>query len=343
MRMKHYSFKILALFLIFGTACLLGMIACDKKAAEKPFKVAMLLPGSASDAGWNALAFEGLKAIEKELGAQISHIESRTPADQEDHFRSYAQNGYSLVFGHGYEYQDPAKAVAPDFPGTVFVTSSGSTILKNVAPIVFEMEEATYLLGVIAGMMTQTGKVGVVGGTNIPSINSTFMAFEGGVKATNPDAEVRRAYVGDWDNIGKAKEIALAQINEGIDFIFHNANAAGRGVFEAMENARQSGKDVYCFGSNRDQSHVSPTTILANAVISLDCFVRVARSVKDGTFEAKTLNMTMSNDEAIKIVYNPELANKIPEQVTKKVEEVKSQILAKQVKVPRIHFGVDDL
>jgi len=75
----------------------------------------------------------------------------------------------------------------------------------------------------------------------------------------------------------------------------------------------------------------------------LDCFVRVARSVKDGTFEAKTLNMTMSNDEAIKIVYNPELANKIPEQVTKKVEEVKSQILAKQVKVPRIHFGVDDL
>ncbi|MDE0043464.1 MAG: hypothetical protein OXT74_15600, partial [Candidatus Poribacteria bacterium] len=74
MRMKHYSFKILALLLILGTACLLGMVACDKKAAEKPFKVALLLPGSASDAGWNALAFEGLKSIEKELDAQISHI-----------------------------------------------------------------------------------------------------------------------------------------------------------------------------------------------------------------------------------------------------------------------------
>ena len=343
MRTKNCSFKVLTLLLIFGTLCVLGMIACDKKSAEKPFKVALLAPGSVSDAGWNALAFDGLEAIKKELGAQISHIESRTPADQEDHFRSYAQNGYNLIFGHGYEYQDPAKAVAPDFPGTVFITSSGSTILKNMAPIVFEMEEATYLLGVIAGMMTQTGKVGVVGGQNIPSINSTFMAFEGGVKAANPEAEVRRAYVGDWENIGKAKEIALAQINEGIDFIFHNANAAGRGVFEAMEIARQSGKDVYCFGSNRDQSHVSPTTILANAVISLDCFVRVAKSVKEGTFEAKTQFMTMSNDEAIQVVYNPELADQIPEHVKKRVEEVKSQILAKQLKVPRIHFGVDDL
>ena len=94
------------------------------------------------------------------------------------------------------------------------------------------------------------------------------MAFEGGVKSVNPDAEVRRAYVGDWENIGKAKELALAQIQEGIDFIFHNADAAGRGVFDAVETSQAQGKFVWTFGSNRDQSEVSPTTVLANAVIT---------------------------------------------------------------------------
>ena len=342
MRMMKRLFRALTVISIIGTLISHSIVACDKKSTEKSFKVALLAPGSISDAGWNALAYDGLKAIETELSAEISHIESRTPADQEEHFRSYALDGYNLIFGHGYEFQDAAKAVAPDFPETVFITTSGSTILKNVAPIVFELEEATYLLGIIAGMMTQTNKIGVVGGQNIPSINSTFMAFEGGVKAANPQAEVRGAYVGDWENIGKAKEIALAQINEGIDFIFHNADAAGRGVFEAVENSRKSGKDIYCFGSNRDQSEVSHTTILASAVISSNSFVRVAKTVKEGTFEAKSLFMKMSDNEAIKLVYNPKLLDEIPEEVKQKVQEVKGQILAQQLDVPRIHFGEDD-
>lgn len=309
---------------------------------DSEFKVALLTPGSISDAGWNALAYDGLKAIERELGAKISHIESRTPADQEEHFWSYGADGYDLVFGHGYEFQDAAKAVGPEFPDTVFITTSGSTILDNVAPVVFELEEATYLLGVIAGMMTTSDKIGVIGGQNIPSINSTFMAFEGGVKSVNPKAEVRRSYVGDWENIGKAKELALAQINEGIDLIFHNADAAGRGVFDAAETNQKSGNMVYCFGSNRDQSKVSPTTILANAVISPKAFVQVAQAVKDGTFKAQSLPMKMSDDEAISLVYNPKLLDKIPADVKQKVEDVKKQILAKALEVPRIKFGEDD-
>ena len=328
--------------ILFGLLFLSGVISCDKKATEKNFKVALLAPGSISDAGWNALAYDGLTAIKEELGAEISHIESRTPADQEEHFRSYALAGYDLIFGHGYEFQDAAKVVAQEFPDAVFITTSGSTILNNVAPIVFELEEATYLLGIIAGMMTKTDKIGAVGGQNIPSINSTFMACEGGVKAANPSAEVRRAYVGDWENIGKAKEIALAQINEKIDFIFHNADAAGRGVFEAVEKARKLGKNIYCFGSNRDQSEVSPTTILASAVISSDSFVRVAKMVKNGTFEARSLFMNMSDNEAIKLGYNPRLFEHIPEAVKKKGREIREQILARELDVPRIHFGEDD-
>ena len=175
---------------------LVGNIDLNAKGHEK-FKVAMLLPGSISDAGWNALAYEGLVAIEKQLGAETSHAETRTPSDQEEQFRSYALDGYNIVFGHGYEFQDPAKAVAPDFPETIFITSSGGTITDNISPVNFRVEEPAYLLGMMAGMMTKTNKLGVMGGQNIPSVNSTFMAFEGGAKSVNPDVEVSWVYVGN--------------------------------------------------------------------------------------------------------------------------------------------------
>ena len=122
----------------------------------------------------------------------------------------------------------------------MFITTSGNTVLDNVASIVFELEEATYLLGVIAGTMSKTGKIGLIGGMNIPPINSTFHAFEEGAKSVNPDIKISSSYVGDWENIGKAKELALSQITEGADFIFHNADAAGRGVFHAVEESAQS-------------------------------------------------------------------------------------------------------
>ncbi len=359
MKKTHWSIKIIFHAALYS-ACLLAiglvLVGCadsSKKAEtdtekeqintpqETQFKVAMLLPASISDAGWNALAYDGLLAIEKELGAKISHVESRTPADQEEHFRSYATEEYNLIFGHGYEYQDPAKAVASDFPETVFITTSGGTYQTNIAPINFRLEEATYLLGIMAGMMTQTNKVGVIGGQNIPSVNSTFMAFKGGVESVNPDAAVRYGYVGDWENSVKGKELASAQIDEGIDFIFPNADAAGRGVFEAVKAAQTAGKVVYAFGSNRDQSVVSPETVLANAVITPGAFVDVAKHVKEGTFKADKSNpytYTMSTDNAISMVYNPKLKDKVPEAVQKKIEETAAKILAGELKVPQIDF-----
>ncbi|MCY4569990.1 MAG: BMP family ABC transporter substrate-binding protein, partial [Candidatus Poribacteria bacterium] len=119
---------------------LIGKTPLYAKGYEK-FKVALLLPASITDGGWNAFAYDGLKAIEKELGAKISHVESRTPTDQEAYFRDYAMDGYQLIFGHGFGYQDPAKQVAPDFPETVFITSTGNTVTDNISPIVFAIEE----------------------------------------------------------------------------------------------------------------------------------------------------------------------------------------------------------
>ena len=307
---------------------------------SETFKVGMLLPGSISDQGWNALAHDGLKAIEAELGAEINYVESLTAAEWETDFRSYAMQGYDLIFGHGFEYQEPAIAVAQDYPEIVFITSAGASgaIRENVSPIVFRLEQATYLLGMISGMMTQTDKIGIIGGQELPSGSSTFMAFEGGVKSVNPDAVVQRAYVGDWENIIKAKELALAQIQEGVDFIFHNANEAGLGVFEAVILAQDSGKTVYSFGANRDQSAVSPRAVLANAVITPSAYIQLATAVKEGTFEPKLYVFTMTTDGAIALTYNPELRDQVPEEVQQKVEAARQQILAGTLEVPQIDF-----
>lgn len=332
-----YSIAIynLILCLIAIGFILIGNTDLSAKGHEK-FKVALLLPASITDGSWNAFAYDGLKAIEKELGAKISHVESRTSTDREAHFRDYALDGYHLIFGHGYEYQDPAKLVAPDFPETIFITSSGGTITENIAPINFGIEEPSYLLGIMAGMMTQTDKIGIVGGQNIPAINTAFIAFEGGVKSVNPDAEVRRAYVGNWEDIGKAKELALAQIGENIDFIFPIADVAGLGVFEATKIAQTDGKIVYTFGIYRDQSELSPTTILANAIVTPKVFVHVAKLVKEGTFKPQPYFFSMIDDEAITFVYNPALKDKVPQGVKKAVEDAKAKILAGELKIPRI-------
>ena len=311
---------------------------------SETFKVGMLLPGSISDQGWNALAHDGLKAIETELGAKISYVESLTSADWEADFRSYAMQGYHLIFGHGYEYQEAAIAVAQDYPEIVFITSAGASgaIRENVSPMVFRLEQATYLLGMLSGMMTQTDKIGIIGGQELPSGSSTFMAFEGGVKSVNPDAVVQRAYVGDWENIAKAKELARTQIQEGVDFIFHNANEAGIGVFEAVVLAQDAGKTVYSFGANRDQSAVSPRAVLANAVITPRAYVQLATAVREGTFESKLYVFTMTADGAIALTYNPELKDQIPAEVQQKVEEARLQILAGTLEVPQIDFTAGD-
>ena len=307
------------------------------KGHEK-IKVALLLPASITDGGWNAFAYDGLKAIEKELEAKVSHVESRTPTDQEAHFRDYALDGYQLIFGHGFEYQDSAKQVAPDFPETVFITSTGNTVTDNISPMVFAIEEPVYLLGIIAGSMTQTNKIGIVGGQNISAINSMFSAFEEGAKSVNPDVVVRRVYVGNWVDIGKGKELAVAHINEGSDFLFLVADVAGLGVFQAVETAQADGKTVYTFGVYRDQSTLSPTTIVASAIVTPKVFVNLTKVVMEGTFKPQPYRFTMAEDDALTLVYNSMLKDKGPETVQKAVAEAKAKIITGELKVSQTYL-----
>jgi basic membrane lipoprotein Med (substrate-binding protein (PBP1-ABC) superfamily) len=158
------------------------------EAGAGAFKVALLTPGSIRDGGWNQSAYEGLEKIKSELGAEIAYQETKTPQDFESGFRDFAARGFKLVFGHGFEFQDAAAKVAEEYPDTVFVTTSGSTVRENVAPIVFELEEATYLLGFCGARprspaCRRGGRVRSVGGQHVPGLRSRRAPAK-------PDAEV---------------------------------------------------------------------------------------------------------------------------------------------------------
>lgn len=324
------------LLLALLTAPLLAFLpSCRKETAPKApagFRVALLTPGPVSDAGWNAGAFEGLKAIEKELGAKVSHVQVKTPSEFEEQFRAYASEGYSLCFGHGFEFQDSAARVAKEFPGTVFVTTSGSRTSKNQAPLVFELEQATYLCGLVAGRMSKTAKAGMVGGVELPSIKSTFLAFEAGLKAGNPGARATTVFTGSFEDVAGAKAAALALIDEGSDFLFHNANAAALGVFSAATE-----RGVWAFGSNKDQNALAPS-VLASAVIDLPrAFVEAARTVKEGRFDGQPIRYGLKSG-VISFVWNPTTLGRVPAPVVDEVERTKERIVSGELVVPRGNF-----
>lgn len=300
------------------------------------FKVGLLTPGPISDKGWNAGAYEGLMAIKQKFNARVSHVQVKSPAEHEEHFRSYADEGYNLVFGHGFEFQDAARRVGQDFPGTFFVTTSGNTVTNNVGAMVFELEQATYLLGLMAGKMSRSKVVGLVGGMEIPSVESTFIAFEAGAKAGSPDCRVLRTYTGSWEDSALAREATLAQISQGADFIFHNANEAGPGVFQAVSENKS--KQVYAFGSNKNQNEEAPDVILGSAVIDLPAaFVQLAEQVYNKTYKAGVTRFGLRSG-VISMVVNPKLQSKIPAEVSSLIEETKAKIMDGSLEVPRGNF-----
>lgn len=297
--------------------------------AEKPFRVGLLTPGSINDGGWNAIAYEGLQRTKTELGAEISHQETKTPAEMIEGFRAFGAKGYDVAFGHGFEYQDPAKTAAAEFPKTVFITTSGTTVLPNVSPMRFELEEATYLLGVIAARESKTGKAGLVGGINLPSIASTFLAFKAGAHSVNPNFDVREIYTGNFDDLGAAKLATLSLINAGADFILHQANEAGRGVFQAC-----SERHVRCFGSNKNQNDLAPDVIVASAVLDVPgAIVKMARAVKDGQFKPAIQYFGM-NEGVVTLEWNERLKSQIKSETVAEVERLEQEIKAGKLKVP---------
>ncbi len=312
-------------FLTAAVIALATVAACGDTATtdnDDTFRVALLTSGPISDKSWNGGAYDGLMAIRDSLGAKVSHIETRTPAEFEENFRQYGAQGYDLVIGHGFEFQDAALRVAPDYPNTKFVCTSGNATAPNVAGMNFAFEESSFQAGMIAGALSGRGIIGAIGGTELPPVRASFTAFERGAKFMRPDITVLTSYIGNWEDVSAGKEQALAQIGRGADIIYQNANAAGLGIFQA---AREKG--VYTIGSNANQNAIAPEVTIGSVVIDLTrALMMVARDVQGGTFSGKPYQMGVQVD-VVKLVLNPDLESRVSAELRARVDSVGKAIL----------------
>ena len=292
---------------IVSILLILAAAACDHRTAGGPaFRAALVTTGSVGDNGWNAAAYDGLQRVKNELGAQVSNVETRGPGEYEETFRDYASRGYPLVFGHGFEYQDAALKVAPQFPKTTFLITSGSAAADNVVPVIFDFGQATYLAGMVAAAVSKFGKLGAVGGQPFPPVKQGFAAFLEGARAVNPRATLTVSYVGNWEDAAAAKEAAMAQIHMGVDVIIQNADAAGMGVFQAVRETAQ----VLVVGTNRDQNQLVPDRVLGSAVNDVgEAFVIAARQVKAGRPPRGVLRLGVA-EGVVRFVPNAALASR---------------------------------
>lgn len=308
---------------IFIHTAVVAIAACatdrSKVDDSQAFRVALLTPGPISDQSWNAAAYEGLNRIRDSLGASIAHVQTRTPAEFEENFRQYAANGYRLVFGHGFEFQDAAQRVGPEFPNTIFVTTGGTGTGPNIAAMSFAFDEPSYLAGMAAASISKSQILAAIGGTELPPVKASFDAFTAGARAVNPDVRVLTAYIGNWEDAGAGKEQALALIARRADVIFQNADAAGLGVFQAVRESR----GVWIVGANADQNGIAPQVTIGSVVIDIPrAFLLLGSEVQAGRFAPRVVRFDTGTD-VVRWVPNPALGV-VPPAVAARIDSLRA-------------------
>jgi basic membrane protein A and related proteins len=290
---------------------MLVLLSCSPDHAPRltpTFRVGLVVPGSIADAAWNSGAYAGLLRIRDSLGLSTSHIEARTPTEQIEALRTYAAHGYDLVFAHGFEFQDPAERISAMYPRTAFVVTSGRRAHGNVSPLIFRLEEASYLAGMVAGSLTRTGILGFIGGIELPPIVAGYQGWVNGAKAMNPRVRTQSVYLNSFDDVAAGREATLALIGAGADMFHHNADAAALGLFQAVKEK----PGVYVFGANADQSHLAPDRVLGSAVIDLPrAFLSIASEIRKGNFTPRVEVFDLKSG-VVKYVGNSTLDSLVP-------------------------------
>jgi basic membrane protein A len=277
----------LSVLIIFG-AVLVSNFACTKKtedlskasssgtAAVERMTIGLVLDkGGKDDKSFNSAAVAGAERAAQEFGIKIKDVESPDDAAFEPAMRTFAERGIPLIIAVGFAQADALKKVAPSFPATNFAIVDAVVDAPNVASLMFEEQEGSFLVGYLAGLVSKTGKVGFVGGMDVAMIRRFLMAYEAGVKAANPKASVLNGFVGitsaAWANPTRGRELALSQMSQGADVIFHAAGASGMGVFDAVETDTK--KTTFAIGVDSNQNGIKPGRVLTSMLKRVDSAV----------------------------------------------------------------------
>ena len=316
--------KIIFVWLCFFSA---NVFAAD-------LRVALVLDkGGKDDKSFNNAAYVGAEKAKNELGIQLKYVEATDDAAIEGMIRAFAQKKFDLIIAIGFSMAEAIKKVAEAYPDLKFALVDSEVKLPNVRSLMFEEHQGSYVVGALAGLMTKTGKIGFLGGMDVPLIRRFQLGFEAGIKKTNPEATLITNYTGvtpeAWNNPAKAKELALAQYSEGTDIIFGAAGASNYGLFDAAEDQKK-----FAIGVDSNQNWVKPGFVLTSMLKRVDVAVfQVIKDTKAGKFTSGTERFGLKNrgiDYSLD-KYNDKL---VPADVRKKVDQIKADIAAGKISVP---------
>ncbi|WP_028609598.1 BMP family lipoprotein [Paenibacillus harenae] len=301
----------------------------------KDFRIGMVTDvGGVNDKSFNQSAWEALEKVKAETGAQIKVLESKGDADMEPNLNSFVKEGFDLTWGIGFLFFDALTKVAAENPDSKLAVIDSVIEAPNVASVTFAEHEGSYLVGVVAGLMTKTNKIGFVGGLEIPVIKKFEAGFKAGIAAVNPDAKLEINYTGDFGKPDLGKLAAATMYDAGVDIIFHAAGGTGNGVFNEATTRKKNGDAIWVIGVDKDQSlEFGDEVTLTSMMKGVDTAVhKVSKDLIAGNWAGGTTQELGLKDDAVGL---PETSSKnVPADVLAKVEEYKQKIVSGEIKVP---------
>jgi basic membrane protein A len=277
--------KILLVLMIMLMA-LSFTVACDGdnggNSSDK-LKVALILPGKKDDLSFNQSMYEGmmnyLEANEDKIELKVTENVYEV-SDIEPALLDFADQGYDVIIGHGFQFMEPLVKVAKQYPDTHFVLGTGYKFEKNSAIYDVSLDDGGYQMGVIAGLATQTNKVGVIGGADVSEIYRGHEGFKLGAKSVNPNIQIQEVYTGDWNDTAGAKEAAVGMYDSGVDVIWHSGDGIGLGVVQAAKE-----KDKYVLGNVADQLKLAEKNVLSGVVYHWESVLEnIFNDIESGKF-----------------------------------------------------------
>jgi basic membrane protein A len=316
----------------FGLVAILVFVSTQIYAADSTLKVGMCTDlGGINDQSFNQSAWEGLQKSKKDLGIKVSYQESKQDADYDPNLETLLEAKNDLIWGIGFKMADAILKAAKNNPKQKYAIidySFGDKTPSNVLGVLFRAEEGAFLAGYIAAKTSSTGKLGFIGGMDVPIINAFQYGFKAGAKYANRKIEVMDQFASSFSDAAKGKAIALQLISKNVDILFPAAGAVGDGVIEAVKE-----KNKLAVGVDRDQNYLAPKNVITSAMKRVDqAIFDVVKDLKNNKFQGGQTIILGLKESAVDI--SPSTAQMVKPEVLEQVKKLKQDIMDGKVKPP---------
>ncbi|QDX91312.1 BMP family ABC transporter substrate-binding protein [Brevibacillus laterosporus] len=335
------------LYTILGASLLtfsLALSGCGTKApesgnasgeAKKHLKIGMVTAtGTVNDNSFNQMTWESLQKFGIDTGAEVQYLQSASDSDIIPNLNQFIKDKWDLTFGVGFLMSEQVQKVAKDNPEAKIAIIDSVVDAPNVTSIVFKEHEGSYLAGVAAALSSKTGKIGFLGGIEMPVIKRFEAGFTAGAKAAKPDIKIVPIYTGAFDKPDLGKSTASTMFNQGVDIVFHAASSTGDGLFNEAKDRHAKGENVWVIGVDMDQAKVFGEDITMTSMVKRvdEATYRVSTDLLNGKFDGGKAVSLGLKENGVGLAESTK--KNISDDVWKKIEEFKQKIINGEITVP---------